>query len=377
MNAIQEKILKLTAHQGTKICIWGAGIRGTQLCQELQGLEVEVDCFCDKDPEKQGQFYHHVPCVSLETLKKEKEIHLVIISIDEKYGVFSQLAQEGFPSVVMQKELEQIPEFIQQKGSFLTYFVLNILDHCNLNCQGCDHFSNIAEKRFVSLTDIEKDTQRMAALLDGRLPRMGIMGGEPLLHPDLLDILSISRDCFPNTLIQLVTNGLLLLRQSQEFWDCCRQSQIEIVTTKYPINQDYNAMEEMAKAQGVSFRFYGSTGEIQKTSYKNPLDVSGTADFQKNYQLCYLKDNCNLLMEGYFYPCTIMPNIRHFNKEFSYDIQIEEEDRLNIYQISSPEEILSFKKKAKQFCRYCLPEKAISDLPWARSKRAIEEWTVD
>jgi len=106
----------------------------------------------------------------------------------------------------------------------LSYFILNIVDHCNLRCKGCDHFASIAEERFVSLEHIKRDLARMSILLNGNVKRIGVMGGEPLLHPELKQILISARVYFPDTLIQLVTNGLLLLRQDEEFWQICRET---------------------------------------------------------------------------------------------------------------------------------------------------------
>jgi len=79
----------------------------------------------------------------------------------------------------------------------------------------------------------------MSILLNGNVKRIGVMGGEPLLHPELKQILISARVYFPDTLIQLVTNGLLLLRQDEEFWQICRENNITLVNTRYPINLDY------------------------------------------------------------------------------------------------------------------------------------------
>jgi len=64
----------------------------------------------------------------------------------------------------------------------LLYFLYEIVHHCNLNCKGCDHCAPIAEEEFVSVEQIIKDL----TLLKSRffnIFQLGIMGGEPLLHP--------------------------------------------------------------------------------------------------------------------------------------------------------------------------------------------------
>ena len=62
----------------------------------------------------------------------------------------------------------------------LSYFVLNILDHCNLRCMGCDHFAALAEERFIQPDQIKRDLAQLSNLLSGDVERIGVMGGRTL-----------------------------------------------------------------------------------------------------------------------------------------------------------------------------------------------------
>lgn len=79
----------------------------------------------------------------------------------------------------------------------LSYFVLNILDHSNLRCMGCDHFAALAEERFIQPDQIKRDLAQLSNLLSGDVERIGVMGGEPLLHSQRNEILSNTRFFFP------------------------------------------------------------------------------------------------------------------------------------------------------------------------------------
>ena len=258
----------------------------------------------------------------------------------------------------------------------LSYFVLNILDHCNLRCKGCDHFAAIAEKRFVSLDDIKKDLAQMSKILDGDVARIGVMGGEPLLHLQLKEILIYTRFFFPKTLIQLVTNGLLLLRQDEEFWRICREQNIVIVNTKYPINLDYEAIKKTTAVHGVMFEHYNDTGEITKTSYKIPLDIEGRQNPSKGFIKCFYANRLPLLMEGKLYSCTVAPNVRHFNNRFGTHMELEDGDSLDIYRVKKGSELLKFLSCPKPFCRYCNVSNRSFGHKWERSKQVISEWVT-
>ena len=303
--------------------------------------------------------------------------------LEAKHKELQQIAKDNkqllgnLPQIRSQVQRIENGALRLQKQPRLSYFVLNILDHCNLRCKGCDHFACIAEERFVSLDNIKNDVKRFSEIMHGAVTRIGVMGGEPLLHPDLIEILQVTRQAFPDSLIQLVTNGLLLLRMSEEFWNCCSENDIVIVNTKYPINQNYDLMQQTAMNHNVKFEFYGQTGEVQKTSYKMPMDINGRQNPVKSFWECYHGNFCPLLMDGKFYPCTVAPNTRHFNKKFETDMELESGDYLDIYKIQSAEEIFEFLAKPKPFCRYCMTDKRSFGHPWERSKQQMSEWTLD
>ena len=71
-------------------------------------------------------------------------------------------------------------------------FIVDIVDHCNLNCKGCGHFSPLASKSFLDLETFENDLRRLNELLDGEIYCFEIMGGEALLHPQLEKFIEIT-----------------------------------------------------------------------------------------------------------------------------------------------------------------------------------------
>ena len=257
----------------------------------------------------------------------------------------------------------------------LSYFVLNILDHCNLRCKGCDHFAAIAEKRFVPLENIVNDLRQISKITEKMVTRIGIMGGEPLLHPYLPEILTAARKEFPNTLIQLVTNGILLLQQDDVFWSTCCANEIVIVVTKYPIELNYDKIVHVAQEKNVEFEYYGKTGEETKTLYKMPMDILGRQNAQLSFWNCYHGNSLPLLMEGKFYPCTVAPNATHFNKKFDTKMELGKGDYIDIYSINILAELLLFLSTPKPFCRYCKTTERSWGHVWERSRQEMSEWT--
>ena len=47
-------------------------------------------------------------------------------------------------------------------------FEVHIVEHCNLNCKQCEHFSPLAEKSYLPVERYERDCRRLSELSRGR-----------------------------------------------------------------------------------------------------------------------------------------------------------------------------------------------------------------
>ena len=90
----------------------------------------------------------------------------------------------------------------------LPYLELPITHVCNLHCDGCCYYANYNIKTMASADEI-RDT---AAAWSKRIrPRMiKILGGEPLANRELPQIFLTLRQMFPDSHLQVITNGLQL-----------------------------------------------------------------------------------------------------------------------------------------------------------------------
>lgn len=259
----------------------------------------------------------------------------------------------------------------------LAYFAVHIVEHCNLKCKFCDHFAPLAEEEFADIKVFEKDFARLSELLNAKVDRIGLMGGEALLHPQVNDFLYVARKYFPRTKLQLVTNGILLLKQTEDFWKACRNNDIIIVHTKYPIMLDFDKIGEVAKKHDVKFEHYGNSGAVLKTQYHIPLDLEGRQDARTNFMKCFHANYCCFLAKGRLFTCTVAPNIRHFNKFFNKNIPLTNADYLDIYEARNEEQIMHFLSRPIPFCKYCYVEKRTFEHEWQKSRKDIEEWTIE
>jgi hypothetical protein len=268
------------------------------------------------------------------------------------------------------------------------YVETRITDHCNLDCKYCTALSPVAEEKFMDKASFVRDYTRLRELTGGDVGFIRILGGEPLLHPELLGILTEARKLFCETSIQLFTNGILLSKQSEEFWRTCGELKVFVSISAYPINIHFDSFKQTAEHYGVKIGYNGDKGTggggggggigganpAGKDMFKWHLDLQGSQDKIEQFNCCPIAA-CSTFDYGKLYACSIAASIKHFNKYFNQNIPITEEDYIDIYKVQSIDEILEFISAPRPICAYCYAQQLTEDLKWGLSKKEITEWT--
>jgi MoaA/NifB/PqqE/SkfB family radical SAM enzyme len=250
---------------------------------------------------------------------------------------------------------------------------VHLADHCNLNCGGCEHLSPLAEEKFLPLETFERDCERISALTGGRIEEISLLGGEPLLHPHIIDFVHIARKYFKKGRIQIATNGILLLKQPELFWKTLKRNNARLCISVYPVNIDNAKIKLLGKEHKVDILYWGNLKQMNKTWEKMPIDIGGGQDIRESFKLCYAANYCFQLVDGKIYPCFRAAYIHYFNKKFDMELKTGEQDYIDIYKARTIEEILGFLCKPVPFCRYCNMRKVLYT-EWAISKKKIDEW---
>ena len=260
----------------------------------------------------------------------------------------------------------------------------DIIEKCNLNCVGCLVYSPLAdENSFVmDICDFERDIKRLSELfLEEEIDVITLSGGEPLLHQKLIEFPPIIRKVFPNVAVRIVTNGLLLLKQEDAFWECCRTNNVTLEQTKYPIDLDYKKIGTLAKEKGVQHVFMDDTGEVTKTMQIFPVDMTAMSEKALNSQNerlnffnCWEANQCIRVQNGRIYTCSRIPHIKLLNKYFNLNYHVTDDDSMDIYTAKDKKEIYNFLATATPFCRYCKVNSISEGHAWSVSKKQIEEW---
>lgn len=251
---------------------------------------------------------------------------------------------------------------------------VHVTDHCNLSCASCNHFAPIAEERYLDLESYERDLGLLARLdgADGYFGAVFLMGGEPLLHPEIADIVALTRRYLPTTELYVSTNGLLLAAMPPEFWRACKEAGATVLLTRYPIGLDHDGLVALAKERGVRALAQGQ----QPFSFRRtPLDPAGAQDPSNNFIHCPSGGYCLQLRDGRIYPCHRSAYMQALNARFATSFAHEAGDFLELADVGGVDGIDAFRRSPKPACRYCAFGE-IEEIPWSRSCGSRDEWLV-
>lgn len=221
----------------------------------------------------------------------------------------------------------------------------HVVDHCNLTCAECCSLSPLLPHRFTAPSALAADLELAAKVLAPRVFKL--VGGEPLLHPELVELLRVARRSAIAPQLSLTTNGLLLHRMPDACWE-----QLDALTiSRYPTPAlSQAAVQELErKAQRFGVRLNWKQQD-QFVSMSLPQRRDDHAETTRIYARCWLRERCHLVHDGRFYTCT---RPMHFGSWFGPQHDLGGDSAP--LEASSPEALLAYLRREHPLraCAHC------------------------
>jgi hypothetical protein len=209
------------------------------------------------------------------------------------------------------------------------------------------------------------------------------MGGEPLLHPRLIEILTAARESSVADRVRLVTNGLLLPRYDAALWRNVDEVEISIYPGHSLSPGDLATCERYAAEHGVLLRTK-YFDRFRETSAELGTDDAGLV--ARIYKTCNIAHawSCHNVDDGYFYKC---PQSVMLPLALDAPHLPPHQDGLKIEDIPSfAQTLLEYLSSAQPLhaCRYCLgsvgklfEHQQISRKSWRDPQRRTTEELLD
>lgn len=346
-----------------------------------------------------NEYFPVISLAHLQALGDKEDIRIIVASDDSLYNQIIEMFRVfGIDRLYFvsnwNKRTIAKKMLPRETGDFL--LEVNLADHCNLNCQCCDHFSPIADKTFLDYDQYVKDITRLAELTGGRIGLMKLQGGEPLLNERLIDFLKVTREVFSDTYICIFTDGLLLSKWGEKegdenIWTAIKQYECEIRLTRYSIPLNLDIIVKQAEQNDIPIYYDAPPYEKRarlwilseigakeyrgvKRSVKHPFELQGTVD-KYRWISCYQFNESIVLRDGKIYTCPMIPYVHYFNKKFDQNLEVKEDCYIDIYKAHSYLEIAEFCTHRTSFCDYCAVHMR-NVMDWKQSEHTMEEWVL-
>ncbi len=253
---------------------------------------------------------------------------------------------------------------VRKRKPVLHYLETHVVDHCNLNCKACSHFSPLANENFVDIEKYKKNIIELSGKL--RFKNIRLLGGEPLLHPDIVKFIQTTKNAFPKAHLSIVTNGSLLFNMSDDFWDACRKNNVAIDVSKYPPLKDkFKEMLTLIKSKEVEVGDVHDCNEMY--IFHNP---NGDSDIDISYKYCAIK-RYKILKEDKLYACPKSAYIHLFDTY--YNLKSQKDTGVKIKSASSKKLVNAINKPICT-CGFCSYAPRMID--WELSQKNKSDWDV-
>ncbi len=374
-----------------KLYIYGRAVNQEYLLKYFDMAGVSICGFVVtniREQEKENFIYRALPVISYKDFLEENNdgnTGVIVGLSDRHYGdIIPRFRDSGFRDYFLMTEFNKraIAKQMRPRTKEELAFEVSLADHCNLSCQMCDHYSQLSKPWFVNMKQFDEDLKQMGRIFEHSIGYITLLGGEPTLHEDLIDCIKIVRREFPHSELIILTNGIKLLElehgEKGNLWQVCKDYDVHITVTVYPINIDYKGIEDKAREYGVTLAMSSNIHateltKIVKISDKHTMDLEGKVD--KYYCVnCLYYNKFNVLKDGRLYMCPVAAHSNILNEKFGTSLKLEEKDSLDIYSVNSWQEIALFSSDWVPFCRYCDLKKWGHHSEWKASKKTMDEY---
>jgi hypothetical protein len=211
-----------------------------------------------------------------------------------------------------------------------------IVGRCNLMCRGCSHMTPLQPEYFVPVDEFRTNLGILLKAMPN-LDELSLTGGETLLHPELDALMKIVKELAPKTRLEIITNGVLIPKMSENFWSMVDKLYISC----YPSQKAPDIPKSDRKIE-VIHRTTGSFFESCSVR-KNPNEKM--VDYLWNH--CWLRRGCVIIFGNYFFQCARSAYMAKV-------LATEATDGIPMQDLTEERLIEFFKRKpALDMCSFC------------------------
>lgn len=249
-----------------------------------------------------------------------------------------------------------------------------IIDCCNLGCKSCSHFSPLADKaKPIPVSTLEHSLGLLKASCDSIVSSIFIMGGEPMLHPDLPEIVSMTNAIFPKSERFVVSNMLLYHDVKETLVPVMLETRTILGMSCYG-DANMSMVREAFDDARKNYMLVSRFGNVPANFWSYMKSVYPRFSEDGFYQ-CPM-NACATLRGTRLYKCSPVAYLQYPRVKFGLDIKAAPDDWIDLRGITNPNDVLNRMSAPHSFCRHC-DVSGNHCIGWSRSTCKASEWFCD
>jgi organic radical activating enzyme len=369
------------------LAIWGIDELSLKFYNRLSEKEREKVCFVVSDAQQPKEMIGKLAMSSLDKLQLDK-VEKLLIPTKGIFGNSSNYDRIIYRTVLQKTNLSDDKIWLmdyktfdlelKERGSLDAFLASNtipyifhlefeVTHHCNLNCRGCTHFTPLSKKKFGNLEQFIKDLERIHKMVD-HLGQILLLGGEPLLNPDLNRFIEESHRIYPDAEIKVISNGMLLGSISDSLIDTMKRTNTILSVSLYPPIMNY-VKEKLNKValKGIHIEEFHDCNV-----FASMILPECKSNASKAYAMC-IQSGCHIFEDGRLSSCALAHKTPVFEEYFNLE-HVYPDCSIDLYADDlTPQKLQAYLMNPIEMCRFCGKPKSF---PWAPAGKAPkkEDW---
>ncbi|MDR2643277.1 MAG: radical SAM protein [Planctomycetaceae bacterium] len=186
----------------------------------------------------------------------------------------------------------------------ISFFVANC---CNLKCDYCCHFNQF-RKGIIQLSELKIWFNDWSTVIDPQ--SVILVGGEPLINPEIAEIAAAVRYFWRRTKIRILTNGRLIPKINTEKLRQLKRIKVVFDISPHGVNEELkNNIEKILNNYGIKFKWNLSDQSWQELYHiENGQPIPLQCNPTEAYKICNRKD-CIAINDNKLFKCSYLANI--------------------------------------------------------------------
>jgi organic radical activating enzyme len=269
-----------------------------------------------------------------------------------------------------------------------------ITHHCNMNCDSCNRFNNYNFKGHKDWRPYAQQYEKWAQ--NTKIQWINILGGEPLLHPDITGWIKQVRQWWPTSTLTVFTNGTML-NKVPNLYDTVKENNCILYICTHNKHIQDNIFKELDKFFPVEYSVHEPDPDVVNSVVftrkiitdkngvcvhvkpsttmhpstlllKNDVFKLHNSDPVRAHSVCW-NAQCHHFIDGKIYKCGMVPLLAEFNTQYLIDVNevdlalIQNPGGYTFEEASSnQDEFLHYLKNHIEHCKFCPEELTFRDV---------------